>query len=324
MCPKTPLSKSTDLEAVASYGVCLMKFVEAFPNAPMEDDRLKEVEDSLAAAGRLTARYHRLSGLASRTEFFAEFVRDYENGKQSKFAGVTIPHQDARIMFVAKQLETEVIAGFSAMMDGLVSRAAHRFGRDYDDLVGEAFRSFFDALVHYTGGVRFSTFLHVCIRRHLSRVCSTDRAIRVPRQTRKITMRVVDRMHRDGVSFDEAVESEGVPQKKVGVVVAAMSKVCSATDLDIRESDMAASQDSPRDNGEAVRVMRAIETAGLGRLERAVLKGFMDAPSGSLGLSKGCAGLTNPDTGRPYSRTAISHAWKQVRKKIAVALREVA
>lgn len=133
-------------------------------------------------------------------------------------------------------------------------------------------------------------------------------------------MRVLERMEGHGVSFDEAVESEGVAQEKVRSVVAAMSRVCSATELDIRESDMAVSEDRPVPKG----VMKAIEGVKLTELERAALRGFLDSPTGEMGLSKGCADMVNPDTGRPYSRAAVSSAWKQARKKLAVALKEVA
>ena len=104
------------------------------------------------------------------------------------------------------------------------------------------------------------------------------------------------------------------------LVVAAMSKVKTASELDIRESDMVGCEDSRVPSG----VMEALSTVKLGNLEKAALKGFLESPSGIMGLSKGCSGMINPNTGRPYSRAAISSAWRQAKKKIAVALKNVA
>lgn len=296
------------------------KFCDLFPPARATEARLREMESEIAEAGRLTEFHHSRSGLGSRTDFYADFVRAYVEGSATHFAGVSIPTEEARKMMRAKDLEDEILASFSPMISGLVGKISAKFGSDPDDLLGEAFRGFFRALVYYTGGSTFSTFLHICVERHLRRSCVCGAHIRVPDEIRRITMRVVDRMGHGGETFDEAMESEGVPRKKVPCVVAAMSRVATATDLDVRESDMA----TCRDGIPATRVMKAVESAGLGKLERAVLQSFMDAPATRMGLSEGCKDLINPDTGRPYSRAAISSAWREARKKLARVLGDVA
>lgn len=290
------------------------------PPALIDSERMREIESVLGEAGRLTERHQSLSGCRSRVEFFAEFSRKYEAGRGALVFGANVPPSDADIMIQAKELEGELLSGFSPMVNLLTHRAASKFGGDPDDLVGEAFMGFFQALVHYKGDAKFSTFLQKCLKRRLSRSCSEDRAIRVPQEVRRLTMRVVERMKGSGASFDEALNSEGVSPEKARGVVTAMSRVCSATELDIRESDMATSEDCPVPRG----VMKAIEGVEFTALERAALKGFLDSPSDKMGLSKGCAEMVNPETGRPYSRAAVSFAWRQARKKLAVALKEVA
>lgn len=296
------------------------KFCDLFPPLRAGEARLREMESIVAEAGRLTERHHSASDVESRVNFFADFVRAYREGATVHVAGATIPRDDAGKMMRAKDLEGEVLASFSPMISKIVSKVSSRFDEDPEDLVGEAFKGFFQALVHYTGGSRFSTFLYTCVERHLGRVCVRGAHIRVPDETRRITMRVVGRMGREGETFDEALESEGVPRNKVPCVVAAMSRVSTASDLDIRESDMATCTDRPT----AASVMRAVDSAGLGRLERAVLQSFMEAPATRMGLSEGCKDLINPDTGRPYSRAAISSAWREARKKLARVLGDVA
>lgn len=295
-------------------------FCDLVPPVLIPDERMREIESELAAAGRLTLRYHSSCSGKSRPNFFAEFARQYKDGEDASVFGVFVPAADAKSMFRAKELEQELLAGFSRMIDLIVRVVSSRFNKDSEELAGEAFWGFFQALVHYNGESKFSTFLQICLQRHLSRFCSDETAIKIPQEVRRTTMRLVDKMARDGLSFDEVVESEGLTQEKTRGVVAAMTRVRSATDLDIRESEMASSEDRPVPRG----VMKIVEEVKLTRLERAVLQGFLDAPTGELGLSKGCAEMLNPETGRPYSRTAISLAWKQARKKISVALKDVA
>jgi DNA-directed RNA polymerase specialized sigma24 family protein len=252
--------------------------------------------------------------------FFGEFVRAYDPGVDLKVSGAHIPASDAEKMIRLKEVECELLAGFSKMIQKLVWRASIEFGVEADDLFGEAFAAFLDAAVHYDGRSRFSTLLYICVRRHLLRACSNRDGRRIPADIRRLTMRVVDRMNRDRVTFDEAVDSEGVSSKKLERVVASMTRVCTASELDIRESEMASCSDRVSVSG----VKKAIDSVKLTRLERAVLEGFMGCEAGKMGLSSSCADLVNPSTGRPYSRAALSAAWKQARKKLCFALKDVA
>lgn len=290
------------------------------PPAAIEGSRLKEIEGLLCEASAAAERHYKGSSARSMSDFFAEFIRAHRQG-QSVFAnGVSIPSEDAEKMVRVKSLESELLSGFSRMIDQLVRRAASKYRRDCEDLVGEAYGAFFDAMILYNGRARFSTFLHKCVGRRLSRACSDSSTIRVPQKVRRATMRVVDRMQRSGVSFDEAVESEGIPPGKVSGLVAAMTRVSSATELDIRESEMASSEDRHMPRG----VMKIVDDTRLTPLERAVTRGFMNSPAGRMCLGEGCGGMLNPSTGRPYSRAAMSAAWRQARKKLAKALKDVA
>jgi DNA-directed RNA polymerase specialized sigma subunit len=206
------------------------------------------------------------------------------------------------------------------MITGLTNKASRRFKVPADDMFGEAYKAFLKAFVHYNGTTRFSTFLYISVQRHISKACSEGPVVRIPRELRRLTMRVVDRMQGGQVSFDDAVGTEGLPRAKVKSLVASMAKVNSASELKIKESDMASVVDKRRLSG----VMEAVESVKLGRLEKAVVKGFLEAPTGLMGLSKGCEGMINPNTGRPYSRAAISAAWKKAREKLANALKDVA
>ena len=296
------------------------KFCDIVPHSPMDPERLVEVEAAVGAAGRLTEKYHSKCSKVSKMDFFVEFVREFREGEDVEIRGVLISSEDAGVMMEAKELEGDLLASFSHMITNITRKVAKKHHVSEDDLFGAAYKSFLNTMIHYNGETRFSTFLYYYMYSNLVKSCERGGSIRIPAQIRKLTMRVVGRMQCDRASFDDAVGSEGLSREKVMLVVAAMSKVKTASELDIRESDMVGCEDSRVPSG----VMEALSTVKLGNLEKAALKGFLESPSGIMGLSKGCSGMINPNTGRPYSRAAISSAWRQAKKKIAVALKNVA
>jgi hypothetical protein len=295
-------------------------FCDVVRHSTIAQERLREIECFVSSAAALTEKYHPGPQKISRMDFYVDFVRNFCEGKDVTVLGVTIPRSDAEVMMAAKEFEGELLAGFSRMITGLTNKASRKYGIPADDMFGEAYKAFLNAFVNYNGTTRFSTYLYTCVRRHFSKVCGEGSMVRIPREVRRLTMRVVDRMQKERVSFDDAVSTEGLPREKVQSLVAAMAKVNSASELKIKESDMVLSVDKKRISG----VLEAVESVKLGRLEKAVVKGFLEAPTGSLGLSKGCEGMINPNTGRPYTRASISAAWKQARKKLAKALKDVA
>lgn len=295
-------------------------FCDVVPPRLIGEGRKKELECLLADAAKASAAHYGNSDASSLICFFSEFVRVYDLGVDLKVFGAHIPAADAAKMIRVKEVECELLAGYSKMIQKLIWRASNEFGVDAEDLFGEAFAAFLDAAVHYDGRNRFSTLLYICVRRQLLRACANRDGRRIPADIRSLTMRVVDRMSCDRVSFDEAVESEGVSSKKLEKVIASMTRVCTASELDIRESEMASCSDRASVSG----VKKAIDSVKFTGLEKAVLEGFMASEAGKMGLSSGCAGLVNPATGRPYSRAALSAAWKQARKKLQFALKDVA
>lgn len=296
------------------------KFCDIVPHHALPSERLGAIEGVLAGASALVRRHRSASGIPSSVDFFAELMRKYRKGSAVQVGNVTVPPEEAAEIMEVKEVEGELLAGFSRLINKATLRCGRAYGRPPEELQADAYEAFFRAMVNYSGETRFSTYLWHCLNRNLCRVCLDKGELKVPRDVRRIAMRVVESMHKDGVTFDEAVESVGLSEKQRPKVVASMSRVCSATELEVRESDMATSRDSESFGW----VSKAVEDAGLGHLERAVLKGFMEAPAGVMGLSEGCRDLINPDTGRPYSRAALSSAWRQARKKIARAMGEVA
>lgn len=295
-------------------------FCDLAPPVQLPSHRIREIESDLAAASVLISKYQKACGFPSGVDFYAEFMRLYRRGEEVQMRGVTIPSSDADSMMKAKEAEPDLLSGFSRMIQKAILCCSRQYGKDAEDLQADAYEALFRAMVKFDGRASFCTYLWYSLVRNISRACLDRGELKVPRDVRKIAMRVVDTMHSDRLTFDEAIEAEEVPQSYRKKVVSAMSKVCSATDLEIDPSQMASTMNEESFGW----VSKAVEKAGLGPLERAVLKGFMEAPAGVMGLSEGCRGLVNPDTGRPYSRAALSSAWKHARKKISRAMDEAA
>lgn len=288
-------------------------FCKVVAPSDLGHERLREIESTLASCAGVVGDHLADSGFKSRMEFFKELMRRHRPGCGCLVGSAEVSSSNADLMMRLKEVESDLLSHFSMMIERVVRRCARVHSRDSDGLHADAYEGFFRAMLNYDGSVRFSTFLHACLVRHLARACSGDSCVRVPDRIRRLSMRVVGRMGR-GESFDSAVE--GMDEASVQRVVASMGRVRTATDMEVEESDLVAVED--RESLEWV--SRALEGVEFTVLERAALKGFMESPSGVMGLSEGMEGLVNPATGRPYSRAAVSAAWRQARKKIARVL----
>lgn len=290
-----------------------ISFCDVVSPSEMGDSRLRDVESLLARCSGVLGGYMGASGLKSRLKFFMELMSRHRPGSGCAIGSARVSAYDAALMLEVKDVECELLGHFSKMIQQAVARRARAHGKDADSLHAAAYETFFMAMLNYNGSVRFSTYLHKCLRSNLNRSCDKDSVVRVPSRVRSLSMRVVGRMG-EGSTFDEALE--GMEEADIRRVIASMRLVSTATDLEVDESELATVE-----GGESLAwVGRALEGVEFTRLERAALRGFMDAPSGEMGLSSALKGLINPNTGREYSRAAISAAWAQARKKIRRAL----
>jgi DNA-directed RNA polymerase specialized sigma24 family protein len=277
------------------------------------EDRLLEIESSLAACTAKISGYHDASGIRYRLDFYREFLRVHRDGHSCIVGEAKIPARDARAMITLKEVEGELLGQFSKMIKSVTCRIASRHGMDGGDLTSEAYEAFFRAMLNYNGSTRFSTFLQNCLKKNLARARAGDSLVRVPREIRRLSMRVVGLMN-SGSTFDEA--TSGLSKEETKEVIAGMRRVQGAGDLQMDESELAAVEDGEKLGW----VNTALQGVQFTRLEREALRGFMESPAGVMGLSSNLKDLVNPDTGRPYSRAAVSAAWAQARKKIRLAL----
>lgn len=297
-----------------------MGFCDLVPPSDVQPERLVEMERALSEAGRCVRMHLPSSGARSAAELFSWLTRSYRRGSAIEAGATTVSAEDAAKVAAVKDMEAELLSAFSRAVENCVLRCCRRYGRRPDELDGAAYECFLNAMVNYDGSSRFSTFLFICLNRGLARFCVGQNELGVPVEVSKLVSRVTAAMSEGGCTFDDAVARLGVDRGTASKVCAAMRTVRNATDLNIDESGMA----SVRPREEALWVSEAVKRAKLGTLERAALDAFLQSPKGVQGLSEGCRYLLNPDTGRPYSRAAVSSAFRRAKDKVARVLGEAA
>jgi len=295
-------------------------FCDYFPPAIPSRSFLEGLESEMALCASVARGHHKSSGESSLLGFYASFLSAYRPGVPVRVGGAYVPPEDASSIMRIKDIEAEILPCFSRMLEGILLKQASISGKDPAELHADVYSSFVNAMLNYNGETRFSTYLTSAVSRNLARKAADEGLVRTPARIRRLTMRVVDSMRRDRKSFDSAVESCGLSEKESKVVALSMRKVRNTTELEIKDSEMAVSPESKPDGW----VENLIDHAKLGGLERAVVHAFLASPPGSMGLCRGCRGMLNPKTGKPYSRAAISSAWRQARKKLAVVLEDAA
>jgi hypothetical protein len=62
--------------------------------------------------------------------------------------------------------------------------------------------------------------------------------------------------------------------------------------------------------------LKEVEHLDLSDLEKAVLEGFVKS-SNKLGINSVAKTLVNPKTGRPFTRMAVTYAWRRIKTKIS-------
>jgi RNase P subunit RPR2 len=291
------------------------------PYRPLEDKTKRDLEKTIRESNSLLERHHErmksAQGISrhNRTSFLADIQKSYVPGKDLEIGGIIISSEDASSILKTKESEWDMLCAYSR----LIEKLAFRWGENlYDgslsreDLESEAVGAAIDALAHYTKEERFSTYLHHCVNRHLSKVFNKTngmsdlpgRAIKLRREYKKLICK-------EGATFDSVVEEMELSAKEVGVLRASLCIARNATSLGDEGQDLCPTVNPENANLDPC-ILAIVEKVELSSFERAVLSGFL-VSGGKTSVSKS---LINPETQKPYSRMACSYAWKRVREKI--------
>lgn len=294
-----------------------MKFMP-IPHVPVSESRKTELEQCLREANLLVQGYAKKFGM--NCESFRECV--FSNS-------IEIDPQDALTIRSARDMEWEIICAFSNLIAKIVNKWSSRTcdpSLSSEDLANEAVARAVKASRSFTqDGIKFCTFLHVCVNRRLSELCVKSGAVsKIPRSVAKMKMQYMALSSEEGATFDSVVQKMGLSEKRVAELIFALKGVTIHHEEDPGMKMVDESFEVREDRaGKKIGIMSVVESLELSELERAVLEGFLRSDS-KMGISKISKNLINPKTNRPYSRMAFSLAWARVKEKIAKAYSEAA
>lgn len=272
-----------------------------------------------------------------------------ENKKQPNssvfVANITIEKEDVEKIVFAKSLEGEVISSFSRMFYKIASKWT-RINNDVclsvEDLESEAIQAALVAMYGYTDtDYAISTYLYKCVSNKIRNVCNStnqlsnlgSNAISIKRKYEEAKAKF-----EGNKNFDEIVQSLDLTEKEMKILKSTFSKVLNCSDLsgedkvnpldytsigkkfsgicgEVEYSCVSNGNNFTIRNIESNDKSISLNLEEFTELEKIVLEGFMTS-NNNLGIGSLAKKLVNPKTGKPYSRMAITYAWRRVKDKI--------
>lgn len=296
------------------------------PYIPVSDERKLQLESFLREGNLLLEKYHEEMKISlgitkhNRTAFLASVAKNYVRGEDLEIGEITIPPPDAEKIVLVKKIEGEVICAYA----NLINKLTHRWIRkEYDlslsseDLKGEAYKASIDAIAHFTKETRFSTFLHHCIQRHMSRLSrSTSGLSGISDGSSKLKSEYMRLSKEEGATFDSIVQKMQIGEKEIRILRSCLSTIKNMTSIEKEGESQVSATDNYKEPEEDNNILDVIKEIEFSELEKAVLEGVINSPNTKLGLGSFSKDLINPETNKPYSRMAFSLAWKRIKKKI--------
>lgn len=257
--------------------------------------------------------------------------------------GINIPKEEVSEILNLEHLKLDVISSVSVMIKDLVSKKIKN-GRlsdrslSFDDLESEALKSVLYSLHSYTdSNICFSTYFYTCANRDINKLCSRSSPMsKISKKSLMLKKKYIETRKSIGrsASFDEIVSIMNIKEKDIDLLIKTLSSITISEDaadaasfskyysgLDGSRQYFSSGSSSKglvlssNNNFEESLSNRTIEEIDLSDLEKAVLEGFMKSSS-KLGIGSIAKKLINPKTGKPFSRMAITYAWRRVKNKI--------
>jgi len=293
-----------------------------------------------------------------RTRFRQDILKEVrDRAKRVTLYGVTIPKSDIKKILDVLNLESNILMAYSRMAK---SEALKWSKRSQDravalpDLYTEACMVLRKSIHYFTKKGRFTTYAHWNIKRRMIAICNRATSLsEMPAAT--IELRQLYDETKAGINgpctFQQVVEMMGISSQQVGTLRASLVLVFSQDALapyheDRDVSDFSTAGSSVFNGMDGDEDWRVVARRGRSPLhpvfapqeevpvadlytflsqvifsdfEQKVLDGFFqDSQTGWQ--TRLAASMINPDTDEPYTRAAVSQAWK----KIILKLQEVA
>lgn len=286
-----------------------MRMIDYFslPIKTVSDEEKRHLETLLRESNRVLEIHHdraKKNGFSScRRAFFSRLCKGQESHD--------IPEDELRLIVRAKELEWDFLAIYSRMILKISGSWFRRLDKSVgkEDICAAATEGFLKAFCCFTEEGRFSTYLTICLNRHIaSFVSSHGNQLSVPVEIMRLRSKARKLMREEGLSLDSAVGKMGVNEKTGKMIAFSMSERAGSSEF------VASSRDHESDIGTSE--MLSVVAEGLEGLERAVFEEFL-ALGENMNLSEISRRTLNPKTGKPYSRMALCLAWRRVRDRIS-------
>lgn len=242
-------------------------------------NRKKELQFRLATCNKKLDFFHKkLSEKISKTKYFTEIFNFHRKNPCEDFNkfGILVSVQDIKQIIYCKEIELELIESLYGMVCKIVSEYNNN---EKDDLFGEAYKSILSSIPYYTdSNISFTTYFYRCIKNQINSYFN--------RKYNKMKL---------------------LNQEQSQIAIVGNYKVCFGARRNNLELVVKNKEQQKID-------FEKINLEKFSELEKAVYEGVLDGKNKKINLY--AKDLINPKTNKPYTRAAISSAWKRVRGKI--------
>jgi hypothetical protein len=292
-------------------------------------DRKKVLDNIMRDGNRVLKHYHEIfkNNLfipkCNRIKFLNLIMNEAGSvPKDVSINGIDIPKQDVEKIFSVKNIEWEVLCGYSRAIQKVVNRHHPADASvSQEDLMGEAIHSAIVAIYHFCkDDVKFLTFLQHCVNRHLTYRIGSFSHLSKKAYDLVVAYQRTKNKTNGPCNFENVVKIMDLSEKEIKILKNALSKTNNCTDLNIEDINIISNKMHQNDSEDTNKINEILNKIDLSVLERAVLDGFLHSDKNSktcMGLGTFAKDIINPVTGRPYSRQSLSLAWNRVKAKIA-------
>ena len=318
-----------------------MKFIQNYlveSNALLEDYHSKIATD----CGKLGFRI-----IGTKTKFskidFVNYLASKPITEDVLINNVVISKDHAEKIAKSKQFESEILLNFMNMF----KKIAYKWSSNWSDvclskqdLESEAMCAGMYAIYGYTNGeTSLSTYIYQCALNKVKNVCKkTNQFSDLGSRAIKIRAKFEEAKNTLGpyYTYDEIIKNLNFDEKEILILQSTFNKIASIDSSEEKSNDYSclgkkfsgvdgSIKFSCSSNGNSFTIRENdssdndveinINLNEFSELEKVVLEGFMNSPN-NLGISHFAKKLINPKTKKPYSRMAITYAWRRVKEKI--------
>jgi hypothetical protein len=299
----------------------------------MTEDRKKELQSQISNSNKILNNYfHQIvskrgnNGFVTklnnkklnRQAFLNEIVNEHKKSPSSDLClyQITISNSDVRSIVLIKESEWEIVSSIHKAFFKIINRKLRSKRADvtlsFEDLENEALFCAVRSVCSYEdSSICFSTYICTCVERHLDGLLNrTNCMSKISRKAVCLKAQYAQLSKLENSNFENTVVRMSISNKDISLLKSALC--CSSVSYLDKDNFDKISCDN-HDNFEEV--SKCIGNVDLSELEKAVLQGFMESKS-SLGINSKAKNIINPKTGKPYSRMAVSYAWRRVKEKI--------